>query len=125
MVRVSSPVPFTIAEEAAQLGGAAALQAQRAAACGTGVERLSLQQCFLAALHSWQFPADPHPALAKKTGRPEAAARRDDWCTAFCSLYDALRCGACDAFYYLSPEVGSPGECVSWSARAWLVETTS
>ncbi|KAL4447618.1 hypothetical protein ABPG75_004837 [Micractinium tetrahymenae] len=111
-VRFSSPTPFAIAEEAAFLPAGAVLAAQRACAtCDAGL--LSMQQRFLAALHSWQFPQNPGSgpggggagaAARLRAPPPEVLARRRDWQAAFCSLYDALRSGACDAFYYLSPE---------------------
>lgn len=114
-VRFSSAAPFAIAEEAAFLPAGAVLAAQRAcASCEAGLHTLSMQQRFLAALHSWQFPQNPGGGpgggaggAARSRGLPlEAAARRRDWQAAFCSVYDALRGGACDAFYYVSPEVG-------------------
>lgn len=127
-VRFSSPTPFTIADEAALLGGGAVVQAQRAAACGEGLHTLSMQQRYLAALHSWQFPADPWQATVASAAKlrappPEVARRRADWQGAFASLYDALRCGACDAFYYLSPEASrascaGSNACVRCSAGA-------
>lgn len=111
-VRFASPSAFSIADEAAFLGGAAVVQAHRAFTSGEGVHSLSMQQRYLAALHSWQFPADPRAGPAGGGAKPrgvppEAAARRCDWQTAFASLYGTLRSGACDAFYYLSPEVGA------------------
>ena len=109
-VRFSSPTPFAVAEDAALLSAGEVMAAQRAAAaCDAGTHSLSMQQRFLAALHSWQFPHDPwrQPAPRLRGGAlpPESLQRRLDWQAAFGSLYDALRCGACDAFYYLSPEV--------------------
>lgn len=109
-VRFSSPAPFAVAEDAALMSAGEVLAAQRAAAaCDAGTHGLSMQQRFLAALHSWQFPHDPwrQPAPRLRGGAlpPESLQRRLDWQAAFASLYDALRCGACDAFYYLSPEV--------------------
>ena len=129
-VRFASPLPFSVAEDAALLPARQALEAQRAfTACHAGPGApLSLEQRYLAALHSWQFPADPwaQPAAgaAKLRGPPpEVLQRRTDWQAAFASLYDALRCGACDAFYYLSPEVGASvrggccGTCAASFAR--------
>ena len=109
-VRFSSAMPFAVAEDAALLSAGEVMAAQRAAAaCDAGTHSLSMQQRFLAALHSWQFPHDPwrQPAPRLRGGAlpPESLQRRLDWQAAFGSLYDALRCGACDAFYYLSPEV--------------------
>ena len=123
-VRFSSPSPFAVAEEAALLSAGEALAAQRAAAaCDAGTHGLSMQQRFLAALHSWQFPHDPwrQPAPQQRGGAlpPEAAQRRLDWQAAFASLYDALRCGACDAFYYLSPEVRHLGARGGGGLRGW------
>ena len=113
-MRFSSPAPFAIAEEAAFLSGGDALGVQRAAAAGEGAAGLSMAQHYAAALLSWQFPADPwrtpQPGAVKlRAPPPEVVARRRDWQSALCSLYDALRCGACDAFYYLSPEVRRAG----------------
>jgi hypothetical protein len=112
-VRFTSPLPFTIAEEAAFLSSSDSVQAQRAFSSSEGVHSLSMQQRYLAALHSWQFPANPWHgpttgAAKLRAPPPEVLQRRLDWQTAFASLYDTLRCGACDAFYYISPEV-SPG----------------
>lgn len=124
--RFSSPMPFGIAEEAGFLPAGAVVAAQRAcASCEAGLHTLSMQQRFLAALHSWQFPQNPGAGPAGGAGGaaklrgppPEALARRRDWQAAFCSLYDAMRSGACDAFYYLAPEVTSRGERVSRRRR--------
>lgn len=116
-VRFTSPTPFAIAEEAALLPGAAVVAAQRAfVSCDAGTHSLSMQQRYLAALHSWQYPQDPWRAPCAGAAKlrappPEMLQRRADWQAAFCSLYDALRSGCCDAFYYLSPEVGAARGC--------------
>ena len=99
--------------------------AQRAFAACDGLHSLSLQQRYLAALHSWQFPADPwrQPATGAAKLRapsPEVVQRRQDWQAAFASLYDALRSGACDAFYYISPEVGACACGVCGGCGCWL-----
>lgn len=109
-VRFSSTTPFAIATEAGRLPAGAMVAAQRAfSACDAGAHApLTMQQRFLAALHSWQCPADPWRQPARFSSRelePQVLQRRANWQASFASLYDALRSGACDAFYYLSPEV--------------------
>ena len=114
-----------MAEEAAYLSGGSVVAAQRAFAACDGLHSLSMQQRYLAALHSWQFPADPwrQPATGAAKLRappPEVVQRRQDWQVAFASLYDALRSGACDAFYYLSPEVGARACLLAGGRGVWL-----
>eukprot|EP00887_Chlorella_sp_A99_P003308 scaffold9.g3308.t1 len=107
-LRISSPTPFAVCEEAATLPGAEAVEAQRAFCAGAGVGLLRLPQQASAALLSFQYPGGgaqpPRPELrALGTPTPALIRRRQAWQAAFCSLYDAYRAGRCDAFYYVSP----------------------
>lgn len=112
-VRFSCDAPFTVAQQAAALPARDVVDAQRRFAAGTGVSGLSLPQQYLAALMSYQYPHTPGAAAVPPGGArpgPEAAAARwADWQAALCSLYDALRCGRCDAFYVISPEASKSG----------------
>lgn len=127
--RFSSPSPFSVVEEALGASGGEAVAAQRTFAGGLGTGCLSLRQQLLAALLSFQFPQDPQPPFgggSGSAGRPRSAgpaplqlARRQAWQSALCSLYDAFRCGRCDAFYCVSPE-GSRRPFVAFFGAAGL-----
>lgn len=53
-----------------------------------------------------------HTMFQRKPSQVEARAfcrrRREDWDVAFHCLYQQLRNGDCDAFYYVSPQVRTP-----------------
>lgn len=89
---------------------------RRVASC-SGTHMLSLRQQYLAALLSFQHPQAPRampPGARTRGPDAEALARRQDWHTAFCSLYDNFRNGQCSAFYYVAPEVGRAGRGLWW-----------
>ena len=112
-MRFSSPTPFALCEEAASLPAAHVVEAQRCFAAGCGTQSLGLQQQWAAALLSYQYPQDPWAAGGGGGARgalaPALAARWHSWQGAFASLFDALRGGRCDAFYFVAPEASGGG----------------
>ncbi|KAL6778007.1 hypothetical protein ACKKBG_A16565 [Auxenochlorella protothecoides x Auxenochlorella symbiontica] len=103
-LRLVSPRPFLLAQEALRASARDVLEAQRCVLARSDPALLAPHQQYLAALTSFQYPLDPRGAA--RGGHPDTAARRGAWQAALCSLYDALRAGACDAFYVVPAEGG-------------------
>lgn len=99
-LRVTTPQPLDIWTQAEQLSGRDTTLAHRAIVTGAGFESLSPPQQLIASLLSFQFPLDPRPAGKSRVDMD----RREEWRSAFLSVYDAYRSGACDSFYIVSPD---------------------